>query len=158
MKFLSVIISLFFAVSTAHSAQVGGFSVNDAKPLSEGTNRYAVAKQIRGTRWTGSYTSSNFHFFSRAKGKNKVWEIDSAKKGQALFGEGNEAVRSMLSLFEVDCAEGRLRKLTVELYAGYFSEGKRLGGVSIPEEWSYPLPGTNGEFSLDYGCMLVNMK
>lgn len=61
-------------------------------------------------------------------------------------------VRSTRTLYEADCAEGRLRFLSKSVHSRIDAGGKTIAGTNNPGEWLYPPPETPAEMVFAYLC------
>lgn len=142
----------------AKAENIGGFNFNPTNIL-ENTSKFTVLAftDSHDVKWLGDYNGSTFRLYTKAKGKDKVWFLNSAKKGTVLKNDKNGKVCSQLYLVQLDCAEGRSKLLTARTYSGYFQAGKLINHIdpkimSEISDWDYE---PNDSDLMAFGCYIL---
>lgn len=138
----------------ANAVTVGGFEFNPTSVL-ENNPKFTVLAftDDHGVKWLGDYNGSVFQLYTKAKGKDKIWFMNSAKKGTVIKGKE----RSQLYLVQLDCAEGRSKLLAARIYSGYFQTGKLMAhsdskSMSEVSDWNYEPNDSN---IMAFGCYIL---
>lgn len=134
----------------ANAVNVGGFEFNkDGDSVIPGKVETILEVTIDDAKWVGTYDGL-FELISKARGKNKVWYMLSARKGNVLASPKD--ARSLLYLIELDCEEYRSRVLQAQAYPGYFL-------TSFPFYFDYKYRGweyqRDSDNTMKLGCKLI---
>lgn len=105
-----------------------------------------------GKHWIGMHhNKSHFRLWTRARGKNKAWNLFSAEKGKYLISE--DKARSILILTEYDCREGKARTLKTIAFTGYFRTGDVINISDSSQNWEYV---EDSDLNMILGCKNSN--
>lgn len=137
----------------ANAAMIGGFEVKDRQILEKVGKDTYLYYFVDNEPYTGFFNGTNFVLGNVAKGKNKFWLLLSAKKGSYVGNSKN--IRSLLTLFEVDCVEYRSRLLRQLGYSDYFTQGKIAFQNNEVDKWHYQ---QNGSTIMGVGCGLLDAE
>lgn len=133
----------------ANAVNVGGFEFKKERVFTQDNEFYVLTYEAEnGSFWPGIYNKGTFVLVQKASGKNKVWIIGSATKGQSL----GDKHRSFLFLQELNCEEMKSRELLYREYLGYFATGEILNSVNDTQAWRY---GRESDFNLYFGCKIL---
>jgi hypothetical protein len=101
-----------------------------------------------GTSSNGSLTAyMDFSTLRKTANGYRVWDLHDYKAPPKMTG-----ALSMSGLNEYDCKQERSRILQETHYSGPMGRGEVLRTISGPSDWSYVIPGSVGESSMEIVC------
>lgn len=138
----------------ANADFIGGFWFPEKYIINQGKDTAILKIKISGVPWIGLFEKNEFKFITKAKGKNKVWEIIQPQKGEILDNFSNDTIKSLLYLVEIDCVEGRSRMIMARPYSDYFAKGNPVGmDLNQVQEWTYE---RDASFHMIFGCAVLS--
>lgn len=144
----------------ANAVNIGGFEFKKEDVYGKYGKNNVVAYTTEGDKlWLGWYVDADssvgrdgaFVLLTPGRG-NKVWTMISMQKGKYFLRAKQGDVKSVLELSELDCAEGKSRRLKVRMFSDYFLKGNTVGNdINTVGDWEYH---TDVDLPIVFGCSL----